>query len=601
MATRTIALTAGLAAGLVAVLAALAAAPARADTPAAPAAGPPINPFRCRGEAEAVTRDLTVGEIQIEIARRVAQPTDDGDPATLAAHKLCVIAELKRRVGAGDTSDWYRRAIATNPDEPGYELWFGSYLGGARGAAGPLVESAEQHYYRAIAKLEERKRRGGGPDFDSITGEWVQRRLLDLYQRDGMPLVGWKAYRYDAGDLQLPGVALSSVFQISADTHDFYYGNEMRQFTGEAAFAESALRLGRPLTNTEKFALIRAPLRTGWNNRLRLRHNWIGAIDLEYRWFKAEKGQISEFTRPDHFVDVSVSELGGGFDRSIGIGSWFDLDLAASLRRTSRTGTVEFLPEQEQSFFTFETTPTISRFIGPDKLSLRGAYVFMAIPDLAGGMEYERRRGQTIRAVHLEYAMYRPVLLPRLDRGSFRLERRYTRGWHFFGGVAEDSQIYGLRQVVGRDYYLGTSLKGLGAYDVSVQGTAYSGGTRFVDPDAPDLGIQDDPAQSSMQYRTTLALARRLIDEDTTPGMPRTHFGLAPTSLILVVPITHDLAIKGSNAFEDVRAGAELWLKVVATGLGGGTFLITAGYDYEYFYRQTKAMHMGHLALRLGW
>jgi len=577
---------------------ALAGGAARADEPDR---GPPMNPFRCRGEAEAVARDLTLDEIRVEIDRRISAPPEAGEPATVRAHKQCVIAELLRRVGDADAADWYERAIATNPDEPGLELWYGSYLGTVRGANGPLVEGAERHYYRAIAKLERRHGAPATAEFDPITSEWVQRRLLDLYQRDGLPLVGWKAYRYEAGDLQHPGVALSSVFQVSADTRDFYYGNEMRQFTGEAAFAESTLRLGRPLTNTEKFDLIRTPLRTGWNNRLRFRQNWIGAIDLDYRWFRAQDAQIGVFTEPNEYVDVEVTEVGGGFSRVVPIGSLFDLDLAGSARWTSRTGTVEYLPDEEQRFMTFEATPTASRFVGPDKLSLRGAYVYMAIPDLDDGMSYERDRGQTIRALHLEYAMYRPVRLPSLVGGRLSFERRYTRGWHFYAGIAEDASVYGLRQVLARDHYLGTSLKGLGAYDVTLQGTVYTAGTRFVDPDAPEMGLQDDPAQGHAQYRTTIAIARRLIDEDITPGMPKSHLGLAPASLVLVAPFTHDLAVRGSNAFENVRGGAELWLKVIGTGLGGATFLITAGYDYQFFYHQTKGAHMGHLALRLGW
>ena len=572
-----------------------------APAPAAAPAGPRINPFRCRGEAEAIARDLTLDEIEVEIGRRTSHPVDDGDPATVAAHKLCVVAELKRRVGAGDTADWYERAIRTDPDEPGYELWYGAYLGTVRGAAGPIVEAAEDHYYRAIAKLDRLRQAGALADHDRITSEWVQRRLLDLYQRDGLPLVGWKAYRYDAADHDLPGVMLSSVFQVSSDTRDFYYGNEMRAFTGEAAFAESVLRLGRPLTNTEKFGLIRAPLRAGWNNRIRLRHNWIGAIDLEHRWFQAREAQIRVFTEPNTYVDVDVTELGGGFRREIPVGSLFDFDLAGQVRLTTRTGTVEFLPDEQQQFLTYEATPTVSRFIGPDKLSLRGAYVYMAIPDLDGGMPYERDRGQTIRALHLEYALYRAVRLPSLAGGRLRFDRRYTRGWHWYAGIAEDAQVYGLRQVAQRDHYLGTTLKGLGAYDVTLQGTLYTAATRFVDPDAPAMGLQDDPSQRHSQYRTTFALARRLIDEDVTPGLPKSRFGLAAASLVLVVPVTHDLAVDGSDAFENVRAGGELWMKLIATGLGGTTFLVTAGYDYQYFYRQTKAMHMGHLALRMGW
>ncbi len=563
--------------------------------------GARANPFKCRGEAEAVARDLTTSEIRVEIERRKSAPAEDGEAPATTAHELCVIAELLRRVGDGDAAEYYERAIATDPTEPGYELWYGAYLGTVRGAAGPIIEAAETHYYRAIEKLEQRRQAGPLAEHDLVTQQWTQRRLLDLYQRDGLPLVGWKAYRYDANDLALPGVMLSSVFQISSDTRDFFYGNEMRAFTGEAAFAESVLRLGRKLSNTERFNLIRAPLRTGWNNRVRLRHNWIGALDLEHRWFRANEAQIGIFTEPNDYVDIEVTELGAGFNRVFGVGSLFDLDLAGNVRLTSRTGTVEFLPEHEQQFMTYEVTPTISRFIGPDKLSLRGAYVYMGIPDVMGGAPYEQARGQTIRALHLEYAMYRPVRLPSLAGGELNFDRRYTRGWHWYAGVAEDSQVYGLRQVRMRDHYVGTSLKGLGAYDVSLQGTVYTAKTEFVDPYAPEMGLQEDASQRHSQYRTSVSLLRRLIDEDVTPGLPTSWLGLAPASLVLVVPVSHDLGLQGSNAFENVRAGAELWLKLIATGLGGTTFLVTAGYDYQYFYRQTRAMNMAHLAIRMGW
>jgi hypothetical protein len=559
------------------------------------------NPFKCRGEAEAVARDLSIGEIRVEIERRKSAPPEEGEAAPVTAHKLCVIAELMRRVGDGDAPDYYERAIATDPSEPGYELWYGAYFGTVRGAAGPIIEAAEKHYYRAIEKLDQRRQAGPLADHDQITEQWTQRRLLDLYQRDGLPLVGWKAYRYDDSDLALPGVMLSSVFQMSSDTRDFFYGNEMRAFTGEAAFAESILRLGRPLTNTERFNLIRAPLRTGWNNRVRLRHNWIGALDLQHRWFQAREAQIGIFTEPNQYVDVEVTELGVGFDRVFGFGSLFDLDLAGNVRRIYRTGTVEFLPELQQAFTTYEATPTISRFIGPDKLSLRGTYVYMAIPDVMGGAPYEQARGQTIRALHLEYALYRKVRLPSLSGGELNFDRRYTRGWHWYAGIAEDSQVYGLRQVGMRDHYVGTMLKGLGDYDVSLQGTIYTAKTEFVDPDAPEMGLQEDVSQHHSQYRTSAALTRRLIDEDVTPGLPRSRFGLAPASLVLVVPVSHDLGLRGSNAFENVRAGAELWLKLIATGLGGTTFLVTAGYDYQYFYRQSRAMNMAHVAIRMGW
>ncbi len=51
----------------------------------------------------------------------------------------------------------------------------------------------------------------------------------------------------------------------------------------------------------------------------------------------------------------------------------------------------------------------------------------------------------------------------------------------------------------------------------------------------------------------------------------------------------------------NVRAGLELWFKVFGTGIGGTAVLMTTGYDYQFFYRIQKSMHMAHASLRIGW
>jgi hypothetical protein len=69
----------------------------------------------------------------------------------------------------------------------------------------------------------------------------------------------------------------------------------------------------------------------------------------------------------------------------------------------------------------------------------------------------------------------------------------------------------------------------------------------------------------------------------------------------LVFPVHLDHALAGRNDFENVRAGAELWVKVFGTGPGGAALLVTLGYDFQYFYRLEKGLHLGRAALRLGW
>jgi hypothetical protein len=570
---------------VVSILPALATATAAAD---------PVNPFRCLGEAEAMAKDLTNDQIRDEVRKRV-------EAVPKAGVELCVVAELLRRIGDGDAVDWYEKAIEADPEEPGWELWYGHYLRNVRGAAGPHVEQAERHYYRALNKLEARRKSGTPPPFDEITDEWVQKGLLSLYQMDGQPLLWWKSYRYDPSGLMAPGLFLSSRFSISADTHDFYYSAEMRNFTSEKAFSESSQRLDRPLTARETYDLIRAPLRYELVNRARIRHNWLGAIDLLHHWFKAEDSQIIQFNQPTVFTDVDVTELGVGYARVFDLYPLFDLGLEASVRRISRTGVVEYLPDATETFNTYEVSPTLSRFLGPDKLTVGLTWVWLDVPDATEGPEVERARDHVIRAIQVDYAMYRSVVLPQLHRGSLRLRRMYTRGWHFYGGYADDTQVFGTRQVLRRDVYLGSSLKGLGDYDVTLQGTLYTAGTSYYDATMLDAGLIEDESQSNAQVRTSLILSRRLIDEEASPGMPRGWAGFSPASLVLVVPLHWDVAAEGGDDYENVRTGAELWLKAHSAGLGGTTFLLTAGYDFQYFHRVSRAMHMAHLDLRVGW
>src|SRR5256885_5607066 len=50
---------------------------------------------------------------------------------------------------------------------------------------------------------------------------------------------------------------------------------------------------------------------------------------------------------------------------------------------------------------------------------------------------------------------------------------------------------------------------------------------------------------------------------------------------------------------DNVRAGAELWGKLVSTGLRGTTFLVTAGYEAQWFHRLDKLVHLGRVELRI--
>jgi hypothetical protein len=71
--------------------------------------------------------------------------------------------------------------------------------------------------------------------------------------------------------------------------------------------------------------------------------------------------------------------------------------------------------------------------------------------------------------------------------------------------------------------------------------------------------------------------------------------------ITLVFPIQIDRALSGRSDYQNVRAGTELWLKLLGTGIGGPGVLITLGYDFQYFTTLGKPLHLAHAALRLGW
>jgi hypothetical protein len=59
--------------------------------------------------------------------------------------------------------------------------------------------------------------------------------------------------------------------------------------------------------------------------------------------------------------------------------------------------------------------------------------------------------------------------------------------------------------------------------------------------------------------------------------------------------------VQGGNDYENVRAGLQIWTKIIGEGFWGTTFLVTAGGDYQYFYHLHKGFPMFQAALRMGW
>jgi hypothetical protein len=550
------------------------------------------NPFACLGEAEALAGGLTADEIADEVARRLDGASAPGAVGFAAAQSACVTAELMRRAGDPRAAAYYERAIAAAPAEPGFALAYATYLRSARGPRAPLLEQAERRYDEVFTKLEELQHQGAAQDFDRVTRDWAARGMMTLYQEDGLPLFRFRAYPYEPGEVNHLSLAFTATVRASHDTNDFGGVDDGPRFTAEAMFAASPERLARPLDQSELVALARTPLRFENYDRLRLRVPQLGAFDVGYRLMRAPNSQIVRFNEPGTFGDVRVDELGVGWRRVFDLSPLFDFLADVGYRRVNRVGVVEWYPERTEGVNLYQLRPAIARFLGPDKLMLGADLVFMDIPVPPGGLVEDRVRGRTIRAFHVDYAIYRPLLLPQLP--SLRLRRMLTRGWHFFAGYALDDEVFGVRVVERRTTFFGTILRGVGGFDVFLQGAVWQGDTTYP---AAGGARQPEPSQRYLQLRPTVQVLYRLIDEETTPGLPRAPL----VNLSLVFPARHDFALEGLDAFESTRAGAELWGKLVSPALRGTSFLVTIGYEAQRFHRLGLLAHQLNLALRMGW
>jgi len=566
-----------------------------------PVAGPEINPFACQGDADAAQDDRSIAQVKMELEKKLDPLFLPTDPPTVRAKKLCVIGRLKARVGQGDAREWFDKAIAANPDEPGYYMFAGEYYSGARGAKGQVTELAEHYFYLALEKLEQLKASGRYRDFHSIVEDHVRKDLLVLYQTDGLPILPWKAYKQHSWDYEVPAVSVSDQFYISRDTRASVGDNDTGGFTAEAGLYAQPTRAGRPANAAQLYQIARQPLRLENDTWLNLRHPAVGEVSLFYSTIHDKNAAITKFIDPFGLNDIDVKQYGVEFKRVIPLYPLFDFKLQARASEVHRTGVVEYLPTCEQDFPVYEFKPAISRFIGSDKLTINGTYVYMDIHPICGAVDYTGVRGRSIAAANIEYAIYSPLLLPSLSLGSLRPYRTPTRGLYLNAGYVNDNEVFGDHRVINSTYFGGARLEGPGPYDIGVTEIFTRSDGRVVTAEGDQIVEIPNNDLSSKILRSSLTISRRLINPDETPGVPESTAGFATHSLNWVFPLSVDNVVSGLNKFENFRVGTELWWQVFGTGVGGATLLSTVGYDYEYFWHLPKHTHNVFLTVRLGW
>lgn len=500
---------------------------------------------------------------------------------SLDAYSNCVVAELMKRVGDRRATDYYKAAIDAENDQPEWEQHYADYLRNFRGAQRPLFHSAQRHYLEALRKLKQlRDDRRWNPDYAELEDR-VERGLIALYQQDGVPLIYGSLETGDGTAVEKPLMLFASINRASESFNDFDRVDDVRALTSEALFSSSRQRLNRSLSTAELFGLVRSRPKFEILNRLRLRPTDAPVLDVFYTHRQITDAQVTNFFRPGEFNDFRLREFGVAVEESLDA-NVFDLYLRGSYKRSERRGLIEFFPGNKEHVDQVEAIAAMSRFVGPDKAVLESTYVRQNIhPDQPNPPSTRNRQ---IIAATFTYQIFRPLPFLQAVYG----QRFETRGLHLFGGAALDQERFGAAEIQKRDFFVGSSLRGLGRFDFTLQPSLFK------------ARVTGDKSQTNSQYRTNFNVLYRFVDEEREPGIPDTKLGVHWAFVHLVVPVRHDVALRGLNSFENFDAGVGLDTKFFNTGRRRITFLTSVRYDFQRFYRLNRNLNMFGFSLGMG-
>ncbi|MGL1933865.1 MAG: hypothetical protein OCD01_02535 [Fibrobacterales bacterium] len=420
------------------------------------------NSFSCYGEAEGMLLGADLSDAETFIEMQLANEEN------LIGQQHCVIAELMKRLGNSDAEYHYQKAIAMDPDEPGWELWYANYLTQVRGSMVPLREQGKLHYLKAIEKLNNKY--GGSLDslseVDQNLYSWIQRGYSKMYQEDGIAITPWtwpsNLHKAESSDYYLPELFITYTGRYTKGLSEFDKPDYARSRASEAVWVKNAPFRDSVLSSADLERIATHDDGSDFYNqmvRLRLRHP-ILTLGLYTRLISIDDGMIpSSMTfnsgninhianNWEGFTNLNVLDIGVVASRNFNLYPLFDVHWEAALRAQERTGFIEWYPNEKDASFQFDTKMKISRFIGPDKVILDLFYMNQNIQDvqytsraiwlpgdsrdIIPGMGLERDR--YMWGIKLDYALYRPVRFP------FQKKAMYTRGWHWYAGIMFDSE-----------------------------------------------------------------------------------------------------------------------------------------------------------------
>jgi len=532
-----------------------------------------------------ITSDTGTKQLSIDIGASLSSPDLNN------ARAYFCLAERMKRVGDYRASVYYKKAIQADEAESNYELFYADYLRIIRGAETPLFPQAEEHYFVAWDKA---RARNGGPLQD--TERFVLRGLSALYQMDGAALLPPSLGSLSEGKtLRKASVFLASINRGSQSDADLDREADIRDYTSEALFSESIQRLGRSLTKEEFQAFLRVKQAFETLDRIRIRHRAWPVFDLFYTHRQTDKDQVRNFycitptsstgctTNGLHpFSTLRLNDFGVTAQKPFTAGV-MDFSLTGTFRRTGRWGLIEFLPQDEERISEYGTRLVGSHFVGPDKVNLEVGYTYQHIHPVTSPSQPDRNRH--FFDSKLTYQIFRP--LPQLFHPSSYQHRFETRGWDFFAGTQLDAEQFGTGDTKRGDYFIGSSLRGIGRFDFTVQPTWFT------------CRVTGDPSQRNAQYRTNANVLFRIVDEEENAGIKETTHGIHLAFLHAVVPYRYDVSREGPNDFENRKIGVEFDSKFF-TYSRWTTLLFSVRYDRQRFFNLSRSMDSVIGSLSLG-
>lgn len=374
------------------------------------------------------------------------------------------------------------------------------------------------------------------------------------------------------GNDSIPFLSFTSANRYQESTTDFDEVDDARNFTSEALFSESQLRLNRNLTEDELTRIVRTKQQFETFNTLSFNFIPSFGLDFSYKYRDVDDAQITNFYLPNQFNDVSLNEYGVALRTSIN-SSKYGFYIRGAYKYIEREGIIEFFPDEKEDIDHYEVNAAISRSFESNSLTIYPTYIFQDI-QLNISEPYDRRR--QIVAITFTYGKQAsPSNLQEVVRPISAIEnifeRRFDmRGIKFFGGLVYDKEEFGDTDVIKNDYFVGTTFP-VWQLDITIQ------------PNIFTSKVEGDESQDNSQYRTDVTTYYQINDD-----------------LLLSIPFRHDVAIEGPDDFENWKLGIELSCSVTSKKHPSVKLFTFLRYDHQRFFNLGKDLDLFVANLTLG-